>query len=208
MIDKINQSPNKLLQGNNVKIPRVISSTYSDKESGFTLLGGNSGVYKFVNNEFELISNIPKYVKSIIKFEGNKYWLGTEGGICLIDIETKKTKLYPMGSALNSAQVNAMIKSNSNDLWIGNVLGVSKFDIVQRKYTHYTYKNGFIDNEFINPAVVKGREGRLFFGGLKGVLAFSPDEIKEPEDSKEVVFTNMLINHQPIGKEQHNVSER
>ena len=190
-------NPNKLLELEDV-LPIKVLSAYVNKEANLTLFGGFNGLYKFMDNEFHLISDVPKNVKSIIRYKDSSYWLATNSGICLLNIDSGQTIFYAAESGLNSGDINSMVKSNANNLWIGNKLGVSKFDVENRKFTNYTYKNGFLDNEFINPYAVKLKSGKLFFGGLKGILSFDPKKISEPENPKKVIFTRLLINHEPI----------
>jgi len=162
-------------------------------------------LYKLDNTGLNKITDVPKKVVSIYKFKNNEYWLATNLGICLLNIETLKTKYYSKESGYQAYGVNSMVKSTSGDLWVGSHFGVSKFNIESRKFTNYSYKNGFLDNEFVNPAVVKAKDGRLYFGGLKGILAFYPDQIKPFENPKKVIFTNVSRN---LNNEEHSESKK
>ncbi|MFD0991187.1 response regulator [Mariniflexile jejuense] len=163
-----------------------------------SIFGNASGLYKYSNNKFEIISNLTKKVYSIWKYKGDKYWLATNNGLALIDIKTNKTIFYGTESGLNNETINSLFAYNSKNLWLGTGQGISKFDIETKNFTNYTYKDGFIDNSFKSLKSLKLNDGRLVFGGEKGLLVFHPDSIKTKTKINKVIFTKLFINHKKL----------
>ncbi|WP_296635675.1 response regulator [Polaribacter sp.] len=190
------------LELNNLTITNRVLSSFNDKEQDFTLLGCIGVLSKFQNGVINHISFAPKRIVAIEKHQKNEYWLATNKGVCLINIQTKKTHFYAKESGLNSIQINSMIKDNQENLWVGTSIGVSKFDVSSKKFINYNYRNAFKDNQFVNPAVIKDVNGKIYFGGLKGILSFNPEEIKAPKNARKVVFTDLVINYKDLNSKQ------
>lgn len=175
----------------------------------FTLFGSFRGLHKYDANGVELILEVQEGVNAIVKFNDNEFWIATGIGIGLINVRTKNVQFYSRKSGLNTNFVRSLIQGSSNELWLGTPLGVSKFDIENKSFTNFTYEDGFEDNEFKNNAVVKSKDGTLYFGGLNGILSFNPKNIKPNIGiDKKVVFTKLLINHANIGDDAKQISDK
>lgn len=204
ILDKTTVPSTNLLKPKRILDQSMIYSIWN-MEQDLTLLGGDSGLFRLVNDEVELISDIPNRIMSIVKFMEDKYWLATNNGVGLIDIETGKVSFYGSDFGLNNNLVCFLIKEDQNNLWLGTSQGVSRFDIEKKEFTNYNFKDGFIDNEFKNAAAIKGDDGRFYFGGLKGVLSFHPDDLDKEPLTKTVIFTKVLVNDQEIEKDNEKV---
>ncbi|MFH4965684.1 response regulator [Gaetbulibacter sp. M235] len=161
-------------------------------------IGHSTGLFKYSNDKFEVTSNLPKKVNSIYKYNENNYWLATNSGLALIDINKKKTIIYGSESGLNNENINSILAYNFNSLWLGTSQGISNFNTETKKFTNYTYKDGFIDNSFKSLKSLKLNDGRLVFGGVKGLLVFHPDSIKTKTKTNKVIFTKLFINNKNL----------
>jgi len=170
------------------------------------LFGTNNGLYRHLKKKYEMVSNIPKHIKWIHKYEGSKYWLGTNKGLCLMDIISKETVFYGRNAGLNNENVSAILQDGSNNLWVGTTFGISKFNIETKKYTNFTYQDGFLDNSFNNPNAIKGVDGKFYFGGTNGVLVFHPDSVKVRSKINKVKFTKAFVDANEVMKNDPNTS--
>ena len=189
--------PDKKFITNNI---RALSLNSTSKDIFF--IGSYSGFYKASDNNLGLITNEPKKINSICKYDKNNYWLATDNGLALVNIINKETFFYGSESGLNNEKINSLFADKSNNLWLGTGQGISKFDTKTKKFTNYTYKNGFFDNSFKSLKSIKLNDGRLAFGGEKGLLVFHPDSIKPKTNINKVVFTKLFINHKKIAPEE------
>ena len=159
------------------------------------LCGSRHGLYIYLKGKITLISSEPKFIVSILKYKKDKYWLATDNGICLVDIGTSQTNFFGLNENLNDVNVKSLISDNSNNLWLGTPEGISKFNITTKKFTNYTYKDGFLDNSFSRTVALKSEDGTMYFGGFNGLLTFHPDSIRAQTKINKVLFTKILINH-------------
>ena len=65
----------------------------------------------------------------------------------------------------------------------------------------YTAKDGLQDNEFNSYAFYKNPNGELFFGGINGVTAFFPEEIRDNTTSPPVELISLRLSGQSNSKE-------
>ena len=188
--DKNKLKPQKRIKLNTLSINAISRDTI--------LLGAWGGLYRYVNGNYEMVSNTPKNVKWIHKYKANKYWLATSKGLCLIDLASKETIFYGTNAGLNVENINAILQDDSNNLWVGTAFGISKFNLESKKYTNFTYQDGFVDNSFNNPNALKGVDGRFYFGGTKGVLVFHPDSVKVRAKVNSVKFTKTFVDSKEV----------
>jgi signal transduction histidine kinase len=109
-------------------------------------------------------------VKGILPDANGNLWLSTDKGLA-------KLVLSPAGGGVNSSQ-------GSNP-----PTGI---------FRNFTVKDGLISNQFLSGAYYKSRDGRLFFGGEGGVIAFYPDSIKDNPHIPPVVITSFKVFDKPL----------
>ncbi|MEW7278552.1 response regulator [Aquimarina sp. 2201CG1-2-11] len=169
------------------------------------LFGTLYGLYSYTGKKFEEISNQPKKTNSIYKHKENEYWLATNNGLNLINIRTKENVLFGSESGLNNDEIRSLLAYDKKNIWLGTGQGVSKFNLETQKYVNFTYKDGFLDNSFNALKSLKLNDGRLVFGGVKGLLIFHPDSIKIKTKTNKALFTKLLINHKRVSSVQNQI---
>ena len=172
--------------------------SYKEYSKNNPFFGTLTGFYKYKNNKFSVISNLSKNIYGICNYGENKYWLATNKGLGLIDVNTKITTFYGTESGLNNEDINSLLAYDSNSLWMGTSQGISEFNTETKKFKNFTYSDGFLDNTFNSLKALKFDDGRLIFGGVKGLLVFHPDSIKTKTKVNKVVFTKLFINHKAL----------
>ncbi|HEY5612695.1 MAG TPA: two-component regulator propeller domain-containing protein, partial [Lysobacter sp.] len=65
-------------------------------------------------------------------------------------------------------------------LWMGTDSGIVRFDPVRRQVRAYGLADGLQDMEFNGGAVAKLGDGRLAFGGIRGLNLFAPSQMAAP----------------------------
>jgi signal transduction histidine kinase/ligand-binding sensor domain-containing protein/DNA-binding response OmpR family regulator len=162
------------------------------------LLDKNSNIIKMVHY---LIKDGPNSLSSnfiwpIQKINDNDYWVGTiGGGLDLIHLTqddgysaiTFGTKFHVFND------VESIQADNHGNIWMGGK-GLEKFDPVTKNVTKYDYNDGLQGNSFKVGASLKGKDGRLYFGGINGLNYFHPDSIKINPIPAAPHITDLLIN--------------
>jgi len=68
-----------------------------------------------------------------------------------------------------------------NNLWIGTFYGLMRFNTVDFTTYNYTVNDGLPHNEFNRVSSFKSSDGKMFFGGLDGLISFDPDALIKNE---------------------------
>jgi signal transduction histidine kinase/ligand-binding sensor domain-containing protein len=134
-------------------------------------------------------------------FEDGKgnIWVGTLGGGLNFynektgDFSPVQTKDEPI-----SDEVAGILEDSAGNLWISSNKGIFKFSPSGKKVKKYDINDGLQANEFNDYATLKARDGRFFFGGIKGFNAFYPDQIKDNPHHSPLYITSFSVFNKPV----------
>lgn len=126
--------------------------------------------------------------------ERGRLWIGTVGsGICRYDESTDSFIRYS-DLELPSGVVHSIIP-DYGFLWISTNKGLVKFNPENENLRVYAISYGQLlpDDQFSPNAGLKASDGRLYFGGIKGLVYLSPEKFVEHANIRPVVITKMQI---------------
>ncbi|HXU78419.1 MAG TPA: two-component regulator propeller domain-containing protein, partial [Methylomirabilota bacterium] len=129
-------------------------------------------------------------------------WVGANQGLLRFDSATKTfTQHYTRNDGLPANTVVAIRRDNLGRLWLGTPAGLSRFDPRNREVHNYDESDGLPANEFRRDIAATARDGRMFFAGAKGMVAFYPEQIRNNPHVPPIVLTGFdLFDHPaPIG---------
>lgn len=219
--DKLS-SINNLLSDKRQNIPDIsIFKITTDKEGNVWAATPNHGIYKISksHNGYE-VKNYT-IVKGNAKMHGamtilidsqNHIWAGTNGnGINIYDPETDSFKVMFKDFLKKGEVVYCIVEDDNNNLWFTtnsrmyNIINpLSKEE--ELSVHMYTVEDGLQDNIFNRNACFKGEDNKLYFGGVKGLNIFSPNEIVFDKVSYPVVITDLKIYNTSVLENEINYS--
>ena len=129
-------------------------------------------------------------------------WMGTRGGgLNRFDREKQQFSHYTVKDGLPNATIYAVLADDDGNLWLSTNNGLSKFNLQQETFKNYDISDGLQNNEFNGGAYYKGKDGKLYFGGIEGFNEFLPAEIQDNPIVPPVVITDFKIANKsvPIG---------
>ncbi len=147
-------------------------------------------------------------IRCIIEDSRKNLWIGTEDGLNLFIKKTEKFYCFSKKDGLPNSSIKAIQEDNSGNLWISSNKGISKLSIFwSDELFKFNIKNFDVDDglqgdEFMERSSFKSKKtGQLFFGGVNGITAFYPDNIKDNTYIPPLAFTDFkLFYHSvPIG---------
>ena len=196
------------LNNNNSLISNNIWDVYEDGE-GIVWIGTNGGlsIYNpftdvFTNYKADMIDSNSlsnPTINCIFEDKSGRIWIGTEGGGLNEFIKKKKIFAhYREKDGLASDVVWGILEDGLDNLWISTSHGFSKFNPSQKSFKNYDVTDGLQSNEFTRGAYFKNKNGRMYFGGINGINAFYPNEIKDNPFSPKVVISGLYIFNQPV----------
>jgi ligand-binding sensor domain-containing protein/signal transduction histidine kinase len=126
-------------------------------------------------------------------------WIGTwGGGLNRYDPKTERFTHYTKKDGLPDDFVKGILPDGRENLWLSTDQGLSKFNLKTKTFKNFSEKDGLHHNVFLSGAVLRGRGGRLYFGGDYGLTAFHPDSIKDDSYLPPVALTSFKVFDQPL----------
>lgn len=127
--------------------------------------------------------------------EPSRYlWLGTDGaGLNKLDIQTGHAEHFTVENGLPNNVVYAVLADSTGNLWMSTNKGLCDFNPVDSTFHDYDARDGLQSYEFNRTEFYKARDGKMYFGGIKGVNAFYPERIRTNQHIPPVVLTDFKI---------------
>jgi len=144
------------------------------------------------------------FVLSIYEDSSGVLWVGTYGGGLnkLIgrrgEDERIKFVHYTEKNGLSNNSIYGILEDSAGNLWMSTNKGISTFDPESETFKNYSVKDGLQGNEFNGGAYHKSKSGEMFFGGVKGLNAFYPTDVKVNPHIPPVVITGFRISNNPV----------
>jgi signal transduction histidine kinase/ligand-binding sensor domain-containing protein/DNA-binding response OmpR family regulator len=143
------------------------------------------------------LSSLPgDYVISLFQDVEGNVWVGMYGkGLAKVNIQNNKITFtnYSQKDGLSNNVVYAILEDNRNNLWLSTDYGLSRFDVEKNQFKNYYVTDGLQSNQFYWSAATKGNDGKMYFGGIKGLNFFYPDSIKDIANVQDVTLTDFKI---------------
>jgi two-component sensor histidine kinase len=110
--------------------------------------------------------------------DGNGHiWLATNGdGLYKWDTARHTIASFNSTSGLPSNVVYRIEPDDFGGLWISTDNGLARLRLRDNYINYYTTKQGITHNEFNRLSSYKAPDGKLYFGGLNGIIGFDPRE--------------------------------
>jgi signal transduction histidine kinase/ligand-binding sensor domain-containing protein/DNA-binding response OmpR family regulator len=181
-----------------------IHCLFEDNEKNIWIGTYGRGLYKYdtsagnckkilsAKENYEYLTN--EHVTSIYEDINHNIWFTTEGnGFFYIDGETEVVTRYIMGQDVNTTIYCAMLQDGFGNLWITSTRGLLRLDPVSNKYTTYTQDDGLLENNFSYNSAYQDKNGKMYFGTIRGMISFYPANIRENTFTSPVFITGMQV---------------
>jgi DNA-binding NtrC family response regulator/sugar lactone lactonase YvrE len=123
-----------------------------------------------------------------------RFWVGTyNGGLHLFDRNTGKRRVFTEKDGLLHSSIKGILEDDAGNLWIGTEKGLSKFTYATKTFRNYDVSDGLQKGHFNFNAACKGRDGRMYFGGINGVNVFHPDQLRRNDHPPQIVLTDLIV---------------
>lgn len=173
----------------------------------------NKSFFTYKNNPKQLNSLSNNYIKTIspdpINPE-NILWLGTSGGgLNKFDVANETFEHFTESEGLPNNVVYGILPDEKGNLWLSTNKGLSKFSPKENTFRNYDVNDGLQSNEFNTGAYYLSKNGEMFFGGIKGLNYFYPNEIKDNPYVPKIALTNLKLGDHYISiKDENSVLKR
>ncbi len=166
-------------------------SIFNPKTNSFTRFESHNEI-----NDSGSLSN--NRVNIIFEDSKKNIWIGTAGGLNRFSYAKNNFIVYSTDNGLPNDCVYGILEDKTGCLWLSTNKGISKFDPEKKSFINYDESYGLQSNEFNTAAYYKGKDGEMFFGGIKGFTSFYPEEIQQNPYAPQVIIDDFKKFNQPI----------
>jgi signal transduction histidine kinase/ligand-binding sensor domain-containing protein/DNA-binding response OmpR family regulator len=146
-------------------------------------------------------------INCIIEDSKQNIWIGTNRGIYKYT-EDKKFIRYTEKDGLSNNMVCGIIEDSLGFLWISTYYGICRFDPEQTVFRTYLMTDGLQFQQFNNYSFCKTESGRLYFGGIGGIISFIPEQLKNNPLSFQPIITELNVQNKIIEPSEHGILEK
>ena len=165
---------------------KLLTGTIEDKD-----------ITRFVNVNGVENSLSGDYVISLCEDNQGDIWVGTYGsGISRIHLSERGEPSFTnfsQNDGLCNNVVYAIQKDRNNNLWLSTDNGLSRLDLQSKQFKNFYVSDGLQSNQFYWAASCAGADGKLYFGGMEGLIYFDPDNIRDNTFIPQVVLTDLKV---------------
>lgn len=123
-----------------------------------------------------------------------RLWLGTfGGGLNCFEPAAGRFTHYTRKNGLPNNAVYGILEDGMGNLWLSTNHGICRFQPGTGMFVNYTEIDGLQSDEFSFGAYFKGKDGRMFFGGINGLTAFYPRDAMKNLYIPPIVVTSVKI---------------
>lgn len=132
--------------------------------------------------------------------EGHKdnIYLGTPMGLSKFNRSDETFTLYTITHGLPDNFIDGVLAGNDGNIWLSTNKGISRFEPSNLRFTNYGPDAGTQGYEFYSNTQFRSTGGELFFGGINGLNAFYPREIKTNPHKPPIVITGFFLSNSPV----------
>lgn len=159
-------------------------------------LGGGRGFQHFTHDPLDSLSLSDNEIRSIFEDQQGNLWIGTEGGGLNKWLGDGRFERIDTPESLIASSVMGITEDLQGHIWVTTYEGISCFHPEEGIVMNANFRNEKNNNQFNQTAILTSADGRLFFGGIKGIHTIYPDQIRDSQASADIILTGFtLFNH-------------
>jgi len=182
----------------------VIESILEDRNNTIWIGQQNGGLYKFNENSNQLSKSVFTHFvedENVLEPRVLDMCLGKENEIWFVNqnfelklFNSKTATFYEFKNLFPNKKhsFKAIEAQDATNLWLSSTKGVHHINTEKQEVTSYYASEGFQEESYILRSGFKDNEGKIYFGGAKGVNYFNPKKLIEIP-IKEPVKANLFI---------------
>ncbi len=142
-------------------------------------------------------------VCGILEDSRKALWFATEGGgLIRLSPDRKTIKKFTVKDGLPTNILYRILEDASGHLWISSLKGLVCFDLRTEKIRTFNRSNGLITDQFNFGSAYKAPDGMMYFGCVKGLVAFHPTELLSVKAGPPLYITGFQLDNQELMPQQ------
>lgn len=126
--------------------------------------------------------NIIDKIRCFYQTQDGTLWLGSNGYGLYKQVRDKKGQIsyicYSSKDGLANNSVKGIVEDSGGSLWITTDCGLSQLNPKTGVFTNFTVNDGLASSQFYYNSAIKGPDGHLYFGTVKGITELEGENRK------------------------------
>ena len=201
---------------NSISDSRVIPIL--EDSNGNLWIGTYGGLNKFDKKQEEFIRYVNKVgdnrsisndrIFSIYESSDLELWIGTYQGLNRYIKDENAFERITVEEGLFDNAIYSILEDDNANLWLRTNKGISKFNPETNIIKNYGKSDGLDGIESNGTLSLRNKDGRMFFGSLKGFYSFNPSSIVDNAKVPKVFFTQLKILDETVNIGENNYLEQ
>ncbi|MBC7423567.1 MAG: hybrid sensor histidine kinase/response regulator, partial [Ferruginibacter sp.] len=169
----------------------------------------HKGLYYFnpATNKYGHFENEPALENSLSTntintiFEDSKHtiWIATDGGgLCKLSSDKKVFFRFTTANGLPSNFIFKVLEDEKKSMWVSTSRGLVNFNPEKGAGFTYTKANGLLNDQFNYNSGYKSGDGKMYFGSIKGMITFNPDNLMRSSRNPPVFITGFQVQNKEL----------
>jgi signal transduction histidine kinase/ligand-binding sensor domain-containing protein/DNA-binding response OmpR family regulator len=130
-------------------------------------------------------------------YKGN-IWVGGFFGLYCINKQTGEIIQKTTLDGLPDNMINGIEEDKDHYLWLSTGKGLCRYNPETGACINFYAEDGVQSNEFRRGSHYKGKNNRMYFGGINGLTTFFPTDLVHKSSLLRLAFTDLLIYNVPV----------
>jgi signal transduction histidine kinase/ligand-binding sensor domain-containing protein len=144
---------------------------------------------------------LPVGIYCLLKDASNNIWIGTQGNGLYqanykchgLEFDFMEFTRVSSSDFYSQLTVYGILEDKERNLWLSSDNGLYSYSKRDGTWHRFNKTDGLQSNEFNAGAFYKANSGKMFFGGINGLNAFFPDQLKYNTTPPPVVLTDFRV---------------
>ena len=123
----------------------------------------------------------------------NNIWVGSLSGLNRFLPDTESFQRFEPEKTGGPSTVYGILEANDGFIWLSTTEGIYQLNPETEQFTVYDASDGLLSNEFNVGAFFKSKNGKLYFGGIKGLNAFLPENLSGNPFKPQLALTDFRL---------------
>lgn len=136
---------------------------------------------------------------SVFEDDDHRIWVCTEsGGLCLLNKDGETFTSFTTKNRFPSNTFFKILEDNKKNLWITTTKGLVCYNPTTSYLKVYTKADGLLSDQFNYNSAFKDSTGKMYFGSLKGMIAFDPNSFIENNFIPPIYITGFQVDNKEL----------
>lgn len=172
----------------------IWAGTYVNGLVSFKMGNKNFKNYRYNVRDKQSLGN--NTVNDIFEDSRKNIWVATDGGgLSLLNKDRSAFESFTVNDGFPNNFLFRILEDNNHTLWLSSTRGLIRFNPIDKKTKVYTRADGLLSDQFNYNSGYKDTDGRMFFGSLKGMISFMPEQLNTTSKTASVFLTGFQIDN-------------